>query len=174
MDVAIIRLPIERWREYRALRLRGLREDARAFGSTYAENVGRPDAWWIGRLADAAAGHSLLLFAERDGALAGMIGAIYEDEPGIAAVISVYVPAEQRGHGIGAQLLDATLAALRARPEPHTARLTVNAVQTAAIALYRRAGFATVAVERNRMGDGVEHDELVMERTLEDGRMAAI
>ena len=38
--------------------------------------------------------------------------------------------------------------------------------QTAAISAYRRAGFATVATERNPMGDGIEYDELIMELPL--------
>jgi hypothetical protein len=39
-------------------------------------------------------------------------------------------------------------------------------LQTAAISAYQRAGFVTVAIEHNRMGDGIEHDELIMELDL--------
>ena len=165
--VQIITLPIERWKEYRALRLHALQESPQAFGSSYAESVVHPDEFWINRLRDAEAGRNPLLFAEEEGRLVGLIGAYVEpDEPDVINVVSVFVAPDHRGRGLSRRLLDAILAEVRQRPDIRAARLTVNVSQTAAISAYQRAGFRAVATEHNLMGDGIEHDELIMELEL--------
>lgn len=42
-DIQIIKLPPERWNEYKTLRLRALQDDPQAFGSSYAKEVAYPD-----------------------------------------------------------------------------------------------------------------------------------
>ena len=75
-DIQIItRLPVERWRKYRELRLRALKTDPQAFGQSWEEAVKHPEERWRERLIDAAQGKSWLVFAERDGELIGMSGA---------------------------------------------------------------------------------------------------
>ncbi len=169
--VRIIALPVERWEEYRELRLYALQESPQAFGSSYAESVAHPDEFWINRLRNAAAGRNLLLFAEDGDRLVGLIGTYDEPtEPDVANIITVFVAPDYRGRGLGSRLVDAILAEVRQRPEIRVARLTVNVSQTAAIAAYQRAGFVTVATERNPMGDGNVYDELIMELPLDSGR----
>jgi len=166
-SVRIITLPEARWAEYRALRLYSLQESPQAFGSSYAGSVVHPDEFWINRLRTAAAGQNLLLFAEDAGRLVGMIGTYAEaDEPDVVNIISVFVAPDYRGRGLSTRLIDAILTEIRQRSEFRVARLAVNVSQTAAINSYRRAGFVTVATERNPMGDGIEHDELIMELAL--------
>jgi ribosomal protein S18 acetylase RimI-like enzyme len=166
-ELRIITLPVERWEEYRALRLQALRESPQAFGSSYAESVTHPDEFWINRLRDAEAGRNSLLFAEDRDRLVGLIGAYVEpDEPDIINVVSVFVAPDHRGRGLSTRLLDAILAEVRQRSGVRVARLTVNVSQTAAIRVYQRAGFVTVATEHNLMGDGIEYDELIMELDL--------
>ena len=166
-EVRIITLPPECWEEYRALRLYALQESPQAFGSSYADNVGHPDAFWINRLRDAEAGRTPLLFAGDGNRLVGLIGAYIEPaEPDVANIFTVFVAPDHRGLGLGSRLVDAILAEVRQRPRIRVARLTVNVSQTAAIRAYQRAGFRTVATEHNMMGDGIEHDELIMELDL--------
>lgn len=163
----IIALPPERWQEYRTLRLDALQESPQAFGSSYAESVAHPDEFWINRLYNSAAGRNLLLFAEVGGLLVGLIGTYDEStEPDVANIITVFVAPDYRGHGLGRRLVDAILTEVRQRPGIRIARLTVNVSQVAAISAYDRAGFRTVATEHNLMGDGIEHDELIMELAL--------
>jgi ribosomal protein S18 acetylase RimI-like enzyme len=44
--------------------------------------------------------------------------------------------------------------------------LAVNPIQTAAVRLYERMGFTFAGYETATLGDGVEHEEVVMTRPL--------
>ncbi len=165
-EIEIISLPVERWPEFRALRLEALRDSPQAFGSSYASDAAYPDEHWMGRLREAAAGRSVALFAEDAGELAGMIGAFFEAGPEVANVIAVYVRPAYRERGVGKLLVNAVLDRLRQMPGTGKARLMVNVDQARALALYRRAGFVETGTERVLLGDGEFHDELIMECTL--------
>jgi ribosomal protein S18 acetylase RimI-like enzyme len=165
----ILTLPVARWREYRALRLSALADTPGAFGASYADNAAQLDDYWRGRLQAVLDGRSLLLFAECDGELVGMLGAFWgsaDQAAGVANVIAVFVEPRWRGQGIARQLLDALLEQLRATPGLRTAELDVAVEQTAAVALYQRAGFEIIATHPGVMGDGVERDEYLMRSAL--------
>ena len=135
-DIQIItRLPVERWREYRELRLRALQTDPQAFGQSWAEAINHPEERWRQRLIDAEQGRSWLVFAERDGQLIGMSGA-YQWPEDIAAnramIIAVFVDESARGMGIGERLMQAVLDQLADAGIGH-AILAVNPAQTAAV-----------------------------------------
>jgi ribosomal protein S18 acetylase RimI-like enzyme len=159
---------VERWREYRELRLRALKTDPQAFGQSYAEAVTHPEERWRQRLKDAAEGKSCLVFAEQEGRLIGMSGA-YQWPEDIAAdramIVAVFVDADARGQGVGEALMAAVMNQLVAAGIGN-AILAVNPVQTAAVRLYERMGFRRTGVEVNRMGDGTDCEEIVMERPL--------
>lgn len=167
--IQIIRqLPVERWQEYRELRLRALKTDPQAFGQSYEDAVTHPEERWRQRLIDAAEGQSWLVFAERDGALIGMTGAYQwpEDrDADRAMIIAVFVNEDARGQGVGEALRSAVMNQLAAAGIGN-AILAVNPVQTAAVRLYERMGFRRTGVEVNRMGDGTDCEEIVMERPL--------
>jgi ribosomal protein S18 acetylase RimI-like enzyme len=164
----ITRLPVERWPEYRELRLRALRTDPQAFGQSYAEAVIYPEERWRQRLADAADGESWLVFAEHEGRLIGMSGAYQwpEDrEANRAMIIAVFVDPWHRGRRIGERLVQAVLDKLAAAGLD-SAILAVNPEQTAAVRLYERMGFVATGTEVNMLGHGEEVEEIVMERPL--------
>lgn len=165
--IEIIQLAPDDWQVYKALRLEALHTEPQAFGSSYASNLQHPEAFWRGRLAEAAAGEkSWLLFARRGGQLVGMIGAYASDDPAVVQVISMYVQPAHRGQGISKQLMRALLDTLRQHGQFERARLTVNPQQTAALRLYEGFGFVTVGTEHALMGDGNYYDERVMEVRL--------
>lgn len=168
-DVKIItQLPVERWREYRELRLRALKTDPQAFGQSYEDAASHPEERWRQRLVDAVTGKNWLVFAERDGKLIGMSGAYQwpEDiQANRAMIIAVFVDEDARGQGIGEQLVRAVLDQL-ASAGIANAILAVNPEQTAAVRLYERMRFRRTGVEVNRMGDGTDCEEIVMERPL--------
>lgn len=164
--IEIIALPADRWRDYRELRLAALRSDPVAFGSTYEQSVRYPEEFWRGRL---TSGSHIMLFAERDGRLVGMAGAIVgiEGEPAIAQIVGVFVAPEHRRQGVARCLLESLMGRLALHDEIETVRLGVTETQEAAIALYRSLGFEVVG----RLEGEIRHrdrlyDELVMERPI--------
>ncbi len=164
----IIKLPAEDWQEYRNLRLRALKEDPEAFSSTYAESAVLPDGRWKSRLLDARRGErSWLFFAREAGKLVGMIGAfIDEASPEAATIVSVYVPAEERGKGISSRLMEWMLRELSSNAALKRATLAVNRAQLPAVSLYEKFGFRCTGAEMAQMGNGTVAEELIMERPL--------
>jgi RimJ/RimL family protein N-acetyltransferase len=164
----ITKLPLERWQEYKELRLRALQTAPQAFGQSYEEALKHDDARWQQRLIDAAEGKSWLVFAERAGRLVGMAGAFQwpEDvEANRAMIIAVFVDLSERGNGLGERLMEVVMAQMKGAGRT-SAILAVNPAQNAAVRLYERMGFVRTGIERNVMGDGAECDEVVMERVL--------
>ncbi len=164
----IVKLAADDWQAYRDLRLRALKEDAGAFGSTYAESAILPEGRWRSRLLDAQKGErSWLFFAREGGKLVGMIGAFIDDgSPGTATIVSVYVPAEERGKGTSSRLMERVLRELSTNASLKLATLAVNKRQLPAIGLYRKFGFQCSGIETAQMGDGTVAEELVMMRPL--------
>ena len=164
----ITQLPVERWPEYRDLRLRALETAPQAFGQSWVEAASRPEEHWRQRLIDAAEGKDWLVFAEKSGSLIGMSGAHQwpEDvEANRAMIIAVFVDEEARGNGLGERMVTAVLEQMKLAGLT-SAILTVNPVQVAAVRLYERMGFNPVGSEINLMGDGSRCEEIVMERTV--------
>lgn len=133
------------WPLYRDLRLRSLADAPDAFGSTHVQEAARPDAAWAARL-DAArlSGRDLPLVAECSGEAAGLAWVkLDEAEPPCANLYQVWVAPSVRGLGVGTALLEA--ATQWARDAGAAAlRLGVTWDDSAAVRLYRRAGFEPV------------------------------
>ena len=164
----IAALPVERWREFKVLRLRALLSDPAAFGQTHAGAFEYPDDLWQGRLQDVLDGSAWITFAEREQELVGMIGAFRSDEDittNRATIWGVFVDPAAQGSGVGGTLLDTILGQLT-HIGVAAVRLTVSVDQTAAVRLYKSRGFSEIDQVRAVLGDGLEHDELVMERGL--------
>lgn len=126
----------------------------------------RPDAFFRGRLEEAAAGeNSWLLFAREAGKLVGMVGAFRAEERDKAEIVSVYVTPSARGRGISRLLMAALLEKL-AQVGIRRAVLGVTAGQDAAVRLYQRFGFTVVGSYVLTLGDGLEHAVIQMERYL--------
>ncbi len=173
----IVTLDPENWQLFRQIRLEALRTDPQAFSSRLAETEQRPDSHWQTRLAQAQEGkNSWLLFAREGDRIVGIIGAFREQgetpatgSPTLAGVVeiySVFVRPEARGKGVGTALMAAVLDAAGRAEGARRARLTVNAAQSAAVALYRRFGFQVVEEREGILGDGKTCQELVMEKEL--------
>ena len=97
-----------------------------------------------------------------------MIGAFIED--GVtdsATIVSMYVPAEERGKGISSRLMEEILKLLSAKPALKAARLAVNVTQLPALKLYNRFGFLEIRREAAETGDGQPVEQIIMERKLE-------
>ncbi len=167
-NITIGKLPPEKWQEYKALRLRALRDDPHAFSEPFEKAVAYPDERWKQRAAEAYEGkESLIVFARAGEQLVGMVGAFFPpNEISVAYIFGVYVVPEARGKGVAKQLLASLLHELKANPKIVTVKLSVNKEQLAAVKLYESFGFTVVGEENVQLGDGNYYDAHVMELLL--------
>ncbi len=128
--------------EFRTLRLRALREEPEAFGSSWEEEQARPLEQTVARLQ----GDGMTAFGGFDdaGRLAGMVRLHRHD--GVksehkADIISMYVAPESRGRGLGRMLLEAAITRARAMPGVEQLLLAVNVTNVPARNLYLAMGF---------------------------------
>lgn len=142
MATVLRRFAAHEWLTYRELRLRALADSPDAFGSTFAREAARSDDEWRDRLATGAGSHSdLPLVATVDDAPAGLAwGRLDDRQPDMAHLFQVWVAPEFRGRGVGRLLVDAVIAWARTAGA-RVLRLGVTCGDTAAVRLYRRAGF---------------------------------
>lgn len=132
---------------YRAFRLRGLREHADAFTSSFEEASRQPLVDSSMRLA--AMSNEKLWGAFVDGEMVGMVGLNRETRlknRHKATLVSMYVAPEYTGRGIGRALVDTVLQAARASGL-ELILLTVTDSNRQAIALYEKAGFSSFGTE---------------------------
>lgn len=126
----------------RAVRLRALRSDPDAFGSSYQREVDRPSESWTKRAAESSVGDDQCLFvAETHAGLVGMVGAYTpEDDPLARYLFGMWVAPEARSIGIGYRLVEA-ITRWSIEGGAREVRLWVVAGNLAALRLYERAGF---------------------------------
>jgi len=135
--VEIRRLPADRWRDYRDLRLEALKRDPSAYGSSFEEAERLPEDEWRRRIQN-------VLFALSDDRPVGMIVYVFDEglkTKHIAEIYGFYVSANHRGEGVGTRLLEHALLLIRKNKGIVKVRLYVNPEQRVAVKLYKRAGF---------------------------------
>jgi ribosomal protein S18 acetylase RimI-like enzyme len=161
--VEIQRLPADRWREYRDLRLESLKLSPLAFGSAFEEEASSGERKWkkyMKRVNFAVAGDEPV----------GMIVCAFSKEVKfrhIAEIYSFYVRPGRRGEGIGTALLEHALKLARRNRRIIKVRLYVNSQQRAARRMYEKAGFVeTGRLEREMKVGRKLYAMLVMEKRL--------
>ena len=168
-DAFVIRfLEPDEWPAYKRLRLEALEREPQAFGSPYAEAAQKPDDYWRKRLEKARATRgSWMWFAVRHGVPVGMAAA-YTEATGCVEIVSVYVTPNERKRGIARALVETVLRGIQSRRAgvAVTAALHVNTEQKAAIRLYTSLGFTIIGEAGSVLGDGKEHTEYRMEKTV--------
>jgi len=142
MDVLIRRIRADEGMRWRDVRLRALRSDPLAFGSTFEWAAARSESDWIASAQGSASSDDrATFFAVDDERIVGLAVA-NRDEPGadVFGVYQVWVAPEARGRGVGARLL-ATLEAWVLDRGGAILELLVSDAAPAARRLYERAGF---------------------------------
>jgi ribosomal protein S18 acetylase RimI-like enzyme len=129
------------WEAYRAVRLRALRTDPLAFGSTLEREEAFPPELWKGRITRGTESLSSATWVAVDprGRFVGMTGVA--DLEGTFHLFAMWVDPGRRGEGIGGQLLDAALTWISESHRGRTVQLDVNPGQVAAVHLYESRGF---------------------------------
>lgn len=132
------RLRADEWALFRALRLRALADAPDAFGGTYADEAAQSDAQWQAR-ADPPDG-AVFVVDGPDDLIAMAIGGPAPGYPNAAALFSMWVAPNARGHGLGEALIHAVEAWAIQAGYPMLG-LGVTTTNEPAIALYERLGF---------------------------------
>jgi len=165
----LLTLPVSAWKEYRELRLAALKNEPQAFGSSYERESGYPDEKWQQRLKEAAEGKRHILFAKLDKKLVAMVvgGRDFDDNSSnVAYIWGLYTDASVRRKGIAKLLMSKMLEELSKERGIQTIRLEVNVEQESAVKLYESLGFKKTKAFLQRMGDGLEHQEVEMQKRL--------
>jgi RimJ/RimL family protein N-acetyltransferase len=151
---------------YRDIRLEALRLRPEAFGSTFAEESGKPLAWFAGRLDSSAVfgaftGNELL-------GIAGLFVRESVKEAHKGVLWGMYVRPKARGAGLGRRLAEAVIA--HARQCVEIVELRVVGGNEKARRLYAGLGFVEYGIEKNAMKqDGRYWDEVLMAKPLGEG-----
>jgi GNAT superfamily N-acetyltransferase len=149
------------WAAWREIRLRSLREDPSAFGSTYEREVAFDENFWRERLDDPGA-TSVLAYA---GGVPVGLGGAFPDRPGLLHVVAMWVEPGSRGLGVGTAVLHRIEAEATARGLG--LHLDVHTGNPAARRLYERYGFvATGETEPLREGSAELVERMVLQRPV--------
>jgi RimJ/RimL family protein N-acetyltransferase len=161
--ITIVRLPPDRWQDFRKIRLEALETEPHAFLSSSSDEEKFSEITWRERIPN----H---IFALNGSDVIGLIGLIFrarEKQKHIADIFSFYVRKEFRGKGIGNLLLLEALNVISSRGGIGKIELSVVADQKPAIALYEKNGFRHAGVlAREMFVNGNFHDEVLMEKLL--------
>lgn len=137
MAPTVRQLTSSEWRLLRTVRLRALRDAPHAFGSSFAEEVAKDEAWWTTTTG------SMAWFVADDGEIVvGMVASLAPTAraPRRCCVISMWVAPEWRGTSTAWDLLD-SVAGWARRQGVEELELGVSESNERARRFYQRAGF---------------------------------
>ncbi len=153
--------------QYRELRVGALQDSPTAFSADYELNLNQPISFWEGRLKPDANG--IILFAEHDLKLIGMIGIRQGESPKTkhsAGIWGVYVRSEWRCLHIAEALIETCVAWAKLR-EINMIKLGVTTTNTSAVRCYKRCGFTIYGNDPRAMWyEGKYYDEFLMSRDI--------
>lgn len=167
-QVVIEPLPVSSWQEYKEIRLNALKTEPQAFMDNYAKSAAYPDEKWQQRLEKFGKGESWTYFARNQrGKVIGMLGAYRNPEPeknNKVEIFGVYVEPSERGLGTGKQLMNFMLDVLKKVDDIKTVEIEVNVDNEPAKNLYLKLGFFPVKTQKYVLGDGLEHEVLLLRK----------
>lgn len=170
---SVRRLTPEDLGAYQAIRLRCLREEPQAFGSSFEDEAAFPPEVWEKRLAPFSAageGDSAVFGGFLGPELVGLAGFAREarrKSRHIAMLVQVYLAPPARGRGFSRPLVESALAAAEAQPGIRALELYVIAENAPARALYESLGFVeTGRCVESLQVEGRFYDEILMRRPV--------
>lgn len=147
-EVKIIdKLPVERWEEVRALRIKALKSDPQAFSSDISKVLEQKDEEWQEMLKKNINGGDMTIFAEIEGKLVGMGRVIFYSKDRFKHNVelqALFVDPEFRGYGIGELLLTKRIELVSEIDNIKNILCTIYGSQTASIELHKKYGFEIV------------------------------
>lgn len=127
---------------YRSIRLRALRTDPAAFGSSFERERAFDDATWLARLTAFAGRPGVLYIEESDGRAVAIAGIGIAENDTTAMLWGMWVAPDARRNGSASRLIASAIDWAASRNLERVA-LAVEASNQAAIELYRSMGFVT-------------------------------
>ena len=159
--IEVKKIPTNRWKDYRNLRLETLKKDATAFGSSYEEERKLPELEWRRRTRNT-------LFALSNDKPIGMIAYVFNNKRKIKHVANIfgfYVKESYRNQGIGKKLIESALSSIMKNKKIVKIDLNVNPKQKSAVRLYKKFGFRIIGIlKKDLFVNGKFYDELTMEK----------
>lgn len=167
-DIEIIQP--DAWESFREIRLKALKTDPIAFGSSYEEESVLREEEWKKKLTSPDVRKTYA--ARVGGRIVAIAGVRFEHLAKVAhmaTLVAVFTDPDFRGRGIAIQLIKKILDDLRADPKIVKVRLSVGVEQIAARRLYEKLGFVQAGVARKeiRIG-GTYHDQVQMELLFDE------
>jgi GNAT superfamily N-acetyltransferase len=165
MAVIIRRIRADEGLRWREVRLRALRSDPLAFGSTFEGAAARPEGDWVAMaLGNASSDDRATFLAVDDERIVGLAVVNRDDERAdVFAVYQVWVAPEARGRGAGSRLIAALEAWVLERGGA-ALELMVSDAAPAARRLYERAGFLPDARREATSHPGVTEEHGMSKR----------
>lgn len=157
-DIEIVRLEPNDWLKYKNIRLETLKQEARAFNSTYEESINYSNEYWSKKLGN---DNEIHLFAQFENKIIGTVSATLKEEEveeGTAVIHGMYLNNSFRSMGIGKLLIYNLLEALKEIRSTKKVKLWVKETQLSATHLYESCGFMFI----KKVG---EHT-LIMEKSM--------
>ena len=127
-----------------ALRLTSLKINPEAFGADYADTLHNQTAASYAERIPTVDSDNLMIGAELDGALVGMMGFVRETRPKtkhMGVIWGVFVDPKARGRGISKQMMTAIMTHAQQCDGLRQVVLSVVTDNQAAVKLYQRFGF---------------------------------
>ena len=144
-----------------------LREEAAFFSTRYEDAVREPDATWQAWVGEAAQGvEKVLLVAEDDDGVLGVVGAFRRLDPGEVQLVSLWVDPRARGRGVARSLIRAVADWAQGLGAGRVV-LFVQEANAPGRALYLRAGFRPTG-DREPVGAGRPGFKLVVVATVDE------
>jgi len=155
--------------DFRHIRLRALRDNPEAFGSSYEESLTIPLARVVQRLREESTAGDNCILGAFEASLVGIVG--FQRHPGIkeqhkAMIWGMYVIPDMRGQGIGKALMSQAIAHAESLTGLVQIYLSVVSTQEAARHLYRALGFEVYGLEPRalKVGERYLDEELMVLR----------
>ena len=144
-----------------------LREEAAFFSTRYEDAVREPDSTWQAWVGEAAQGvEKVLLVAEDDDGVLGVVGAFRRLDPGEVQLVSLWVDPRARGRGVARSLIRAVAGWAQGLGAGRVV-LFVQEANAPGRALYLRAGFRPTG-DREPVGAGRPGFKLVVVATVDE------
>lgn len=168
--IYIENLPVERWEEYKNLKIEAITNDPSAFTHILSDAFSSPDSDWKAPLEKLSNGEGIMVFAEYEGKLIGMGSThLYTKErfKHNAYLESLYVSAEYRGKGIAKEIVRRQLNLISKRPEIALVFCEIFSSQIASLELHKKLGFEVVGTIKDFMKhEGKYYDSIFVQKRI--------